>query len=250
MSLPPRLHSMLMVLHENRDQGILDSLLNHSDYSDFMALHGLTLARRDLVTAFIHTSFAHEYEVGDQEQSEFLGDSVLQLILTEELCRRYPAEQEGKLSKMRSTLVNEKTLSKLARRLGLEALILAGKGEFKKNMTSLESVQADTFEAMLCQIYRHHGLQFTKNLVLKWYEAFLPEAFDLSVLESFDVKSRLQEKSLAHFKKLPRYSTETKGDLFEVKLWINDELAAAGVFSSRKNGEKALAQIVLDKGII
>ncbi len=241
---------MLVDLHENRDQRILDSLLNHPDYTEFMSLHGLTLARRDLVTAFIHTSFAHEYEVTDQEQSEFLGDSVLQLILTEELCRRFPSENEGKLSKMRSTLVNEKTLSTLSRLLGIENLILAGKGEFKKNMTALESVQADTFEALLCQVYKHHGLLFTKNLVLKWYEKFLPEAFDLTILESFDVKSRLQEKSLARFKKLPRYTSEARGEQFEIKIWINDELAAAGVFSSRKNGEKELAQIVLDKGII
>jgi ribonuclease-3 len=246
----PRLHDSLLSLYELREPARLLSVLTHSDYSHFIETHGLTLPLESLVRSFTHTSFAHEYQVAHQEQMEFLGDAVLQLILTEDLCKRFPEEKEGKLSRMRSTLVNENTLSQLAIKLSLGDLILTGKGEFKKTLQEQEAVLADTFEALISQIFRYQGLEFTSKLVLSWYQSLLVNAFDLSILESFDVKSRLQEKSLALFKKLPRYESESTGEKFEVKLWINETLLATGVFASKKNGEKELAQIVLDKGLI
>ncbi len=246
----PRLHDSLLSLYELREPARLLCVLTHPDYNHFKETHGLTLPLESLVRSFTHTSFAHEYQVAHQEQMEFLGDAVLQLILTDNLCKRFPEEKEGKLSKMRSTLVNENTLSQLALKLSLGDLILMGKGEFKKTLQEQEAVLADTFEAMISQIYRYQGYEFTSNLVLGWYETKLSSAFDLNVLDSFDVKSRLQEKSLALYKKLPRYESEASGEKFEVKLWINETLLATGVFPSKKNGEKELAQIVLDQGLI
>lgn len=199
---------------------------------------------------FTHTSFSHEYRARHQEQLEFLGDSVLQLILTEELYRRYPQEKEGKLSKLRSSLVNEMVLSKIAGYLKLNELILVGKGEFKKALHEQDMVLADTFEALLGQVYQHQGFEFTKNLTLGWINTVIPRAFDFEGLSDFDAKSKLQERSLAKFKKLPRYQSTPKGEKFEVELWINEELLARGVFSSKKIGEKELASDVLKKGLI
>lgn len=250
MSQQPRLSEVLKDLYEHREPARLLKVLNHSDFNLFMQKHGLSLPVEALVRAFTHTSFAHEYDVAHQEQMEFMGDAVLQLILTEEICKLYPSEAEGKLSKLRSTLVNEKTLSTLAAKLGLGDLILVGKGEAKKNQQTPEAVLADTFEAFLSQVYRYQGLEFTADLVLGWYKTMLLNAFDLTILETFDVKSRLQEKSLAKYKKLPRYSSEEKGSQFEIKLWINEKMVATGVFSSKKIGEKELAQKILDQGIL
>ena len=246
----PRLHQALAALYDQRDSALLEFVLNHPEFTAFMRLHGVAMPMKALVTAFTHTSFAHEYNVPHQEQMEFLGDAVLQLILTEELCRRYPREKEGRLSKMRSSLVNEKTLSQLSVALELNDLILSGKGEFKKGLVQLESVQADTFEALVSQIYLHQGYDVVRALVLKWFMTRLYHPFDLEILETLDAKSRLQEKSLALFKKLPRYSAEAHGEQFEVKLWLNEEVVATGIFTSKKNGEKELAQNVLDKGIL
>lgn len=246
----PRLHSDLLELYSSKNSDTLIQVLLHPDFQAKMDEFKLTFAVKEFTHAFIHTSFAHEFQVSHHEQLEFLGDSVLQLILTEELYRRFPEEKEGKLSKLRSALVNEKSLSLMARSLGLSDLILVGKGEFNKKLFLEEPVLADTFEAMLAQIYRHMGLEFTRDLYLGWLNKFIPAAFDKSFMDDFDAKSKLQEAVLARYKKLPRYSSVQKGEEFEISLWINDELKAQGVYSSKKAGEKDLAQSVLKKGNI
>jgi len=245
-----RVHDLLSDLFHLKEPQLLIDLLEHEDYSHFMKSHAIQMDVKALVVAFTHTSFSHEFSVANQEKLEFLGDSVLQLIVTEELFKRYPDENEGILSKLRSSIVNEKTLAVVAQGLNLGELIIVGKGEFKKNLILGDSVLADTLEALLGQIYRHQGWDFTKKLCLGWFEKFTPGALDKDLLEQFDSKSKLQELSLALYKKLPQYISEPKGDQFEVKLLINEELMASGVFSSKKNGEKELAQNVLKKGLI
>ncbi|MFP5385726.1 MAG: ribonuclease III family protein [Bacteriovoracia bacterium] len=244
----PRLHELLLKVYEAKE--LLPELLTHPDFSTFCEKHGLEISPSDLIFAFTHKSFSHEFNVPHQEQLEFLGDAVLQLILTDELFERFPLEKEGHLSKLRSAIVNEKSLSTLARGLHLDDLIIVGKGEFKKELFHQDPVLADTFEALLAQIYRFHGLEFTKVLFLSWLKEFIPGAFEANFLDHFDAKSKLQEKVLARYKKLPRYSAESVGDEFEVGLWINEELSASGVFPSKKQGEKELAQLVLKKGLI
>ena len=245
-----RLHSELLELYGSKDNSHLANVLLHPDFQKFMDRFELTITQKEFVQSFIHTSFSHEFNIPHQEQLEFLGDAVLQLILTDELYRRYPDEKEGRLSKLRSAIVNEKNLAHMASSLGLNDLIIVGKGEYQKKLFEQAPVLADTFEALLAQIYRHHGLEFTKELFLKWLNEFVPTAFDKSFIEDFDSKSKLQERVLAKYKTLPRYSAEQKGEEFEVSLWINEELAASGVYSSKKSGEKDLASEVLKKGNI
>lgn len=250
MSRAARLHDLLEILFESKDSTLLSQILIHSDYVSFMQKHGLDIPVAACAEAFTHTSFTHEFEAPHQEQLEFLGDSVLQLILTDELYKRFPKEKEGKLSKMRSAMVNEKTLSQIGEKLGLQDLILVGKGEYKKTLFEQAPVVADTVEALIAQIYRYQGLDKARSVILNWLESFVPEAFTEDLLNTFDAKSKLQEWSLARFKKLPRYSSETKGEGFEVSLWLNDELVEQGVFLSKKTGEKELAQIAIKKRTI
>jgi ribonuclease III len=242
---PMSLHNSLINLFESSASGELSKLLYHSDYLQFIQLHNLDLPADAIAIAFTHASFSHEYQVLNQETLEFLGDSVLQLIISEELIRRYPQEKEGKLSKLRSSLVNEKSLASLAQALNLGQLILVGKGEFKKQLFNQEVVLADTLEAVIGQIYRFKGFSFTQELVLKWFAQYLSTAFELSVLDEFDAKSKLQEATLAKYKTLPRYSAETRGTNFLVQLWVNEKLMAEGEYSSKKSGERELAQKVL-----
>lgn len=246
----PRLHESLVKLFTGREVALLDECLTHPEFEAFNQQQTLDLPLRELVQAFTHTSFSHEYEVPHQEMLEFLGDSVLQLILTEELFKRFPSEKEGRLSKKRSSLVNEKSLSVLGNSLGFETLILVGKGEFKKNLNLNESVIADTFEALMAQVYRHRGYEFTKIKFIGWLEKVFPDVWSMSDLEDFDYKSKLQEKSLATFKKLPQYTAEAQAEKFLVKLFLNEVEVASGVYGSKKGGEKDLAEIVIKKGLI
>ncbi|MGE3608210.1 MAG: ribonuclease III [Bacteriovoracaceae bacterium] len=246
----PRLFLNLEELFLGRDKSLLEHCLHHPDFEEFLKKHQLKMPLNQLVQALTHTSFSHEYQVPHQEQLEFLGDAVLQLILTDELFNRFGQEKEGQLSKLRSAIVNEKSLAIMARGIELDKLILVGKGEFKKNLPEQDVVLADSFEALLGQIYRFHGLEFTKNLFLNWLNTFIPSALSFEFLSHFDSKSKLQELSLAKYKKLPRYSAEAAGAQFEVKLWLNEELVASGIFNSKKGGEKELAELILKKGLI
>lgn len=244
----PRLHENLERVFESRE--LLNSLFQHEDFHLFSEKHNITVPLNELALAFTHKSFSHEFNVPHQEQLEFLGDAVLQLILTDELFAKYPNEKEGHLSKLRSAIVNESSLSTIAKGLNLNELIIVGKGEYKKRLFEQDPVLADTFEALLAQIYRFHGLDFTKLLFLTWLKSFIPGAFEANFLDHFDAKSKLQERVLAKYKKLPRYTSENSGDEFKIGLWINEELLASGIFPSKKQGEKELAQEVLKKGNI
>lgn len=245
----PSLYNELELLFETRSLPV-SQIFEHPDFEEFSRKFHLTIPHKELAQAFTHKSFSHEFNVPHQEQLEFLGDAVLQLILTDELYRLRPSEKEGNLSKLRSAIVNENSLATLGRGIGLQKLILVGKGEFKKGLPEQSVVLADTFEALLGQIYRHHGLEFTKHLFLTWLNQYIPKAFDENFLDDFDAKSKLQEKVLAKYKKLPRYNSENEGEQFKISLWINEELVAQGVFSSKKSGEKELAQEVLKKGLL
>lgn len=246
----PRLHDSLLILFENKDRTHLEKCLRHEDYSRFLKQHEINIPLQELSQAFTHTSFSHEFDVPHQELLEFLGDAVLQLILTGELYLRKGSEKEGTLSKLRSTIVNEKSLAELARSLGLPELILVGKGEFKKNLFEQDTVLADTMEALLGVIYKHCGFEFTKDKTLNWLEARFPELWEMKSLESFDPKSALQEKSLGKYKKLPVYSAEQRGERFIVRVEVNGEKLAEGEFLSKKAGEKELAAKILKENLI
>lgn len=244
----PRLHENLCALFEHKNSANLTALFSDEVFTDFMKSHGIRDGKEEFVQAFIHKSFSHEYEVAHQEQLEFLGDAVLQLILSDELYRRFPQEAEGRLSKLRSSIVNEKSLATLARSLKLNEMIIVGKGEFKKNLFDQDAVLADTFEAMLAVIYRKNGLAFSAKLVESWLDQYLPGVFE-NDLESFDWKSKLQEATLAKFKSLPKYTSSDAGQEFLIELWVEGKKIAEGIFPSKKKGEKELAESAIKKGL-
>ncbi len=220
--------------------------LEHPDFSVFESKYSLSIPLSELALAFTHTSFAHEYEVPHQELSEFFGDAVVQLIVTAELMRLYPNEKEGRLSRLRSFIVNEKTLARVANGLNLKDLILVGKGEYKKELHLQDTVTSDTLEALMATIFKYHGLETSSKLFLGWLTQIVPEVFSMENLESFDAKSKLQEATLAKYKTLPRYSADTLNDGFLVKVYVNEEVVAEGVYSSKKIGERDLARKVLE----
>lgn len=242
----PRIHDSLMNLIESKDRTLIESLLTHPDYEKLSHQLESTISASELSRAFIHSSFSHEFQIKDQEVLEFLGDAVLQLVVTQKLVTLYPNLPEGKLSKMRSFLVNEASLSKLAKFLNLSNYILLGKGEFAKKTHEQDAVLADTFEALLAVMFKSHGLDFCRDFILKLILATNPAAFEIENLESFDAKSKLQEYSLKNFKKLPVYKASSSGENFLVELFINDEFISSGIFRSKKIGEKALAQQYLE----
>jgi ribonuclease-3 len=244
-----RLHQQLLQLFSERNSQNLILCLEHPDFITFEAKHSLSIPLSDLVLSFTHTSFSHEYEVPHQELSEFFGDAVVQLIVTAELMRLYPNEKEGRLSRLRSFIVNEKTLARVGKGLNLQDLILVGKGEYKKELHLQDTVVSDTLEALMSMIFQHHGLEVSSKLLLKWLNEIDRSVFSMDNLENYDAKSKLQEATLAKYKSLPRYQADTLTEGFLVKVFVNEELLASGVFSSKKIGERELARQVLENKV-
>lgn len=159
----------------------LESVLNYK-FSD----------RRLIETALCHRSFANENEgVSNNERFEFLGDAVLSLVISHMLMTRFPNLNEGGLSSIRSSLVNEKRLAEIASALNLGAFILLGKGESKTDGRHKKSILADTMEAVIAAIYMDGGFEKVFE-VLKIH--FTPLIDSISEARPvFDYKSRIQE---------------------------------------------------------
>src|SRR5660397_269471 len=120
---------------------------------------GVRLDPELLVLALTHRSFAHEAGgIPTNERLEFLGDSVLGVIVTEALYRRHPDLPEGELAKMRAATVSQRALAAIARTLDLGPYVLLGKGELATGGTDKDSILADTLEALFGAVYLTHGL--------------------------------------------------------------------------------------------
>lgn len=204
-----------------------------------------------LTEALTHRSFCHEradlIQVNN-ERLEFLGDAVLNLLISDQLIENMPKAKEGKLSKIRAALVNEQSLSELARALEIDRYLLVGKGQLQtlmQNQSAQSTVLADTFEAILGANYLAQGLIGAKRCLQaafeiyqeRWQRPFL----SLERLESFDAKTRLQELTMALYKEWPVYTTEYDGQLYWACVQVKEEKWQGEKCSSKKKAQHAVA---------
>jgi ribonuclease-3 len=193
--------------------------------------------------ALTHPSFAHE-EGGPTEhyeRLEFLGDAVLDLVVSELLMERSREADEGVLSRARAAAVNRLALAERARALQLQDCVRLGEGERKSRGWEKPSILADVFEAVLGAIYLDGGLEPVRALI----EALPPELRTPDGSER-DAKSRLGEALQARGEATPRYEVTREwgpdhAKEFEVAVWIGDRVAASGVGRSKREAEQAAA---------
>ncbi|MDO4606930.1 MAG: ribonuclease III [Bowdeniella nasicola] len=135
---------------------------------ELLAKLQVTIDPEILVLALTHRSFAHEAGgIPTNERLEFLGDSVLGYIVTDHLYRSYPRRSEADLSKIRSGVVSQEALSRVARSIGVGPCILLGKGEIKTGGAERNSILCDTMEALIGATYLTNGLEITRAMVLR-----------------------------------------------------------------------------------
>ena len=200
-----------------------------------------------LVRAITHRSAGSRHN----ERLEFLGDSILSLVIAEVLYHRFPNVSEGDMSRMRATLVREKTLAELAREFALGDYLILGPGELKSGGYRRESILADTVEALIGAIYLDSDLDGIRTLMLNWYNERLDTI--RPGVEQKDPKTRLQEFLQGRRRPLPTYAvTDVKGEAhnqqFTVECAIDDiEAAFVGVGSSRRKAEQAAAERALEQ---
>lgn len=209
-----------------------------------------------LITALTQSTFCYEFKelaLTSNERMEFLGDSLVNLIVAKILYRQFPDLSEGNLSKLRGALVNESSLAKLATTISLGDNLILGKGEHKNSGEKKDSILADAFEALCAAIYFDCGEKVDtveKSLVtvINCYEEMTGKKFfAMENLENFDSKTQLQEIAMAMFQKLPAYKAQEQNQQFKVELWIGERKLAEGTGPSKKKLEKELARVVLDE---
>lgn len=180
----------------------------------------------------------------NNERLEFLGDAILSLVVAEALYMRFPQVKEGKLSRLRASLVRGETLAELGRELNLGEVLALGQGELKSGGFRRESILADAVEALFGAVYLDSGFEAAKQLILKLYDERLR---GIDVTEAVkDPKTRLQELLQSRKLPLPIYSVkELKSDqqqpIFEASCQVSllDKLVIAQGSSHRKAEKRA-----------
>lgn len=187
----------------------------------------------------------------NNERLEFLGDSILNVIISQQLFSQFQYAKEGELTRLRSQLVNGVTLAQIALDLGLDHVLLLGMGEKLSGGHRRESILADTLEAIIAAIYFDSGMNMdtVKTCILGWYASRLNN-LSLKNIQK-DPKTVLQEWLQAHKKSLPNYilvKTEGKSheQIFYMQCVVPDlAISVEGVAQSRRIAEQISAQKVL-----
>ena len=204
-----------------------------------------------LKTALTHSSFANQYKDTEyNERLEFLGDSVLQLCITEYLFTNYKDKAEGELTKIRSLIVCENSLFEIAKSLNLGSYIRMSKGEELTGGRNRTSIQADAVEAVIAAIYLDKGLEFTRAFILDHFKDIINKAIENKIV--LDFKTKLQE----HLQKdgevnityeLIKFEGPPHRRKFFTKVVINNETMGEGEGFSKKEAEQAPAKQALKK---
>lgn len=204
-----------------------------------------------LQKALAHSSYANERwhnGLKSYERLEFLGDSILGMVVAEFLYTHYTETLEGDLTRMRADVVCEKALAKVARRLDLGRHILLGNGEEQGGGRNRDSILSDTVEAVIAACYLDGGMEVAKSFIHR----FILEEEPVKQNNNRDYKTALQElvqrkkdQTLAY--SLVGESGPDHNKQFSVQLHLNGQLVGAGVGSSKKRAEQMAAKEALEK---
>ena len=219
---------------------------------DFSALEkklNIKFKNKDfLIQAFTHRSYLNEnpdFYLSHNERLEFLGDAVLELVVTEYLYQKYPEKPEGELTNWRAALVNAKMLSNLAQELDFNDFLLLSRGEEKEIGKARQYILANAFEAFIGAIYLDQGYKPCQEFIKKYLLKKLPEIIEKGLFK--DVKSRFQEEAQERVKITPTYKVLDEwgpdhAKHFIVGVFLGNELVAKGEGSSKQEAEEEAAK--------
>jgi ribonuclease-3 len=195
--------------------------------------------------ALTHRSYAYEHGgLPTNERLEFLGDSVLGVVITEALYRRHPELPEGQLAKLRAAVVNSRALAALGRRLDLGAYLKLGRGEVSSGGRDKSSILADAVEAVIGAYYLDRGTDATRELVMRLFTDVLDDAASLGA--GLDWKTSLQEMAAEHSLGVPEYLVEESGPdhekCFEATAQLSGRPLGHGTGRSKKEAEQRAAE--------
>ena len=216
-----------------------------ADTADLLHALEVPLGAELLERALTHRSFAYENGgLPTNERLEFLGDSVLGLIVTDTLFREYPDLPEGQLAKLRAAVVNMRALAGVARGLRLGRYVRLGKGEEGTGGRDKSSILADTLEAVLGAVYLDQGLAEADALVHRLFDPVIARSARLGA--GLDWKTSLQELTAAEILGVPEYHVDESGPdhqkSFRASVRIGGRTYGEGAGHSKKEAEQQAAE--------
>lgn len=209
--------------------------------------------KQNLVLALTHSSFANENKsekIGNNERLEFLGDSVLNLIISERIFSDYPELAEGEMTKKRANIVCESSLMKCSNDLGLGEFILLGKGEELTGGRNRASILSDVFEALIGAIYIDGGIKSARGFINRVMNRLIKDS--VNGMNFMDYKTQLQEIVQKNNSCAVSYEiVEEKGPdhdkHFVTQVKISGRVAGRGEGKSKKESEQNAAKEALEK---
>jgi len=204
-----------------------------------------------LVQAFVHRSYLNEnreFPVGHNERLEFLGDAVVELIVTEYLFNEY-GNPEGELTNWRAALVNAKMMSGIAYEMGMEPYLFLSRGEAKDIGTKARDyIMANIFESVTGAIYLDQGYEVTKKFIMHWVVSKLPFVLEHGLY--MDAKSRFQESAQELVGVTPTYRVISEegpdhAKNFKIGVYLEKELIAEGFGMSKQEAQTEAAEAAL-----
>ena len=220
--------------------------MSESPYDDLLhALGDPNLDAGLLDRALTHRSFAYENGgLPTNERLEFLGDSVLGVVVTEALYTAHPDLTEGQLAKLRAAVVNARALADVARTIGLGEHVKLGRGEEITGGRAKSSILSDTVEAVIGAVYLSGGFEAAGNVVHRLFDPLMAAAAGLGA--GLDWKTSLQELSAEHSLGVPEYVLEDSGPdhakTFTAQVKVGSGLYGQGTGRSKKEAEQQAAE--------
>ncbi|MBQ8797375.1 MAG: ribonuclease III [Oscillospiraceae bacterium] len=203
-----------------------------------------------LQNALTHSSYANECwhdSLKSNERLEFLGDSILGMVVAEHLYRRFPERPEGELTKMRADMVCEQALAVIAEKLELGKHLLLGNGEEQTGGRSRASILADAVESVIAASFLDGGMDAAKAFIEKFVLCDVP----VKSMHNIDFKTALQEQVQRKRDQVLAYrltgeSGPDHDKRFEVEVTLNGKVVGTGIGSSKKRAEQAAAKAALE----
>lgn len=223
------------------------------DFSKLEKQLNLKFKNKDLLAqAFCHRSYLNEnpdFYLGHNERLEFLGDAVLELVVTEYLFKKYPKKAEGELTNWRAALVNARMLSDIARELYFNNFLLLSRGEAKETGKARQYILANTLEAFIGSLYLDRGYKICQEFIEGHLIKELPRIIETGLFK--DAKSLFQEEAQEKVGITPSYKVLKEwgpdhAKHFVIGVFLRDELVVEGQGSSKQEAEERAARNALE----
>ncbi|MBI4272544.1 ribonuclease III [Candidatus Uhrbacteria bacterium] len=230
---------------------------SEKDFSSIQKRIGITFKNVDLLQhAMVHRSYINEnpsFRLSHNERLEFLGDAVLELVVTDYLFATFPKAAEGEMTNWRASLVNSKMLASVAQKLNIESLLYLSRGEAKAGFSKARAyILTNALEALIGAIYLDRGYNTAARFIKKFILIELPGVFEKRL--DIDPKSRFQEIAQEKMKITPHYQVlheegPDHAKKFRIGIFLGQEHVATGEGTSKQEAQEEAARAALhEKG--